>query len=54
MRKFLIKVPQLYISHREVEAENDDEAINLARDQEEFDLEYFCTLEEEQWQVTEI
>lgn len=51
MPKFRVLIREIHISHREVEAESEAEAMTLAGDAEEVYLEYGHTLDQEYWTV---
>lgn len=51
MPKFTVRIREVHVSHREVEAETVEEAIELAGGAEESFLEYSHTLGEDHWDV---
>ena len=46
MKKYEVQVPEVHVSYRVVEAENEAEAIKLGMDAEETDFSYSHTLTE--------
>lgn len=54
MPKFNVLIREVHVSHREVEAETEAEAMKLAEDAEEHFLEYSHTLDRETWTVEKI
>jgi len=53
MKKFIVKIPEIHISFREVEAFDEQEAMEVANEYEEFALDYTYQLGEEEWEVEE-
>ena len=55
-KKYIVGIREVHVSHREVEADSPEEAINIAkRDLDtEVMLEYSHTMEENTWTVEEV
>ena len=51
MPKFNVLIREVHVSHREVEAEDEAEAMRLAGDAEEHYLEYSHVLDKDTWTV---
>jgi hypothetical protein len=54
MRKFIVQVAEVHYSFREVEAESEEEAMEIAPGMEETLLEYSRTMDPEFWKVEEV
>lgn len=52
MKKYLVEIREVHVSHREVEASSPEEAMNLAEDAEDLFTEYSHTMPKEHWVVT--
>lgn len=52
--KYRVLIREVYVSHRIVEANSEDEALQIAGDEEEDYLEYSHTLPKETWTVEKI
>ena len=54
MKVYLVKVKEVYESHRYVEASDEREALTLAKNAECTHLQYNSTLDKDKWDVQEI
>ena len=50
-KKYRVQIREVYVSHREVEADNEAEALEYAQGIEEDFLEYSHTLGQETWTI---
>lgn len=53
MPKYIVGIREVWVSHREVESQNPEEAKRLANDEYEMFNEYSHTLDPELWTVEE-
>lgn len=54
MPKFNVLIREVHVSHREVEAKDESEAMELAGDAEEHYCEYSHTLDRDTWTVEKV
>lgn len=53
MKTYIVEIPEVHYSIRCVKANSEEEALELAEDADDFDLEYSHTLDKDKWKVNE-